>query len=189
MVAEKNRVWRLVGTKATMRFNAWMKPRSSIWSASSRTRISSSRKRQSALVDEVEQAARSCHEDIEPARHFAHALAVGDAAEDDADRQFHELAVGARRSGDLGGELTRRGQHQHADLAGLEIFALGGEPVERRQHEGRGLAGAGLGDAEQVAPGQQRRDGLALDRRRRVVFGMRERIENGLREPESLKSH
>ncbi len=41
MVAEKNRVWRCAGTICTILRSAWMKPRSSIWSASSRTRISS----------------------------------------------------------------------------------------------------------------------------------------------------
>jgi hypothetical protein len=37
--------------------------------------------------------------------------------------------------------------------------------VQRRQRESGGLAGAGLGNAQQVAPFQQGRDGLALDRR------------------------
>ena len=49
---------------------------------------------------------------------------------------------------------------------GLGMLRGGGQAVERRQHEGRGLAGAGLGDAEQVAAGQDGRDGLRLDRRR-----------------------
>ena len=51
----------------TIRFSAWMKPRSSIWSASSRTRISSCAG-QRALVDEVEQAAGRGDEDVEAAR-------------------------------------------------------------------------------------------------------------------------
>ena len=40
MVAEKSRVWRLAGTSLEIRFSAWMKPRSSIWSATSSTRAS-----------------------------------------------------------------------------------------------------------------------------------------------------
>ena len=40
MVAEKNSVWRLRGSMRTIFLSAWMKPRSSIWSASSSTRIS-----------------------------------------------------------------------------------------------------------------------------------------------------
>ena len=70
---------------------------------------------------------------------------------------------------------------------GLGMFARGGEPVERGQHERRRLAGAGLGDAEQVAAGQDRRDGLALDRRRLRIILRGERIEQGLREPEGMK--
>ena len=44
MVAEKNRVWRFAGSIFTICLSAWMKPRSIIWSASSRTRISTSRR-------------------------------------------------------------------------------------------------------------------------------------------------
>ncbi len=63
-------------------------------------------------------------------------------------------------------------------------FGVGGQAVERWQHEGRGLAGAGLGDAEQVAAGENRRNGLELDRRRLRIILRGERIEQGLREPE-----
>jgi hypothetical protein len=42
------------------------------------------------------------------------------------------------------------------------------EPAEDRQGERGGLAGAGLGLAEHVAAGQQRRDGGGLDRRRAI---------------------
>ena len=67
---------------------------------------------------------------------------------------------------------------------GLRDVAVGGEPVERRQHERRGLAGAGLGDAEQIAAGEDRRDRLELDRRRLRIILRRKRIEKGLREPQ-----
>ena len=144
-------------------------------------------KAQRALVDEVEQAAGRGDQHVEAARDGAHALVVGNAAEDHADREAHELAVGLGAGGDLRGELARRRKHQHADLAGLRDVAGGGEAVERRQHEGRGLAGAGLGDAEQVAAGQDGRDGLELDRRRLRIILRGERIEQGLREPEGMK--
>ena len=50
--------------------------------------------------------------------------------------------------------------------------AVGGEPVQDRQREGGGLAGAGLGDAQQVASGEDVGNGLGLDRRGlRVAFG------------------
>ena len=38
------------------------------------------------------------------------------------------------------------------------------QAVQQGQGESRRLAGAGLGDAQQVAPFEQRRDGLALNR-------------------------
>ena len=51
------------------------------------------------------------------------------------------------------------------------MLRVGREAVERGQHERRRLAGAGLGDAEQIAAGQNRRDRLALDRRRlRIIL-------------------
>ena len=70
---------------------------------------------------------------------------------------------------------------------GFGIWRLADEPVERRQHECRRLAGAGLGDAEQVAAGEDRRDGLALDRRRLRIILRGERIEQGLGKPKGLK--
>ena len=45
MVAEKNRVWRWPAASSRSCLSAWMKPRSSIWSASSSTRISTSARR------------------------------------------------------------------------------------------------------------------------------------------------
>ena len=90
-------------------------------------------KAERALVDEVEQAAGRGDEHVEAARDGAHALVVGDAAEDDADREAHELAVGLGAGGDLRGELAGRGKHQHADLAGLRDVA---RAAARRSSEG-----------------------------------------------------
>ena len=140
-----------------------------------------------ALVDEVEQSAGCRHQDIEAARNGANALVVGDAAENDTDRQPHELAIGFGAGGDLRGKLTGRCEHQHADLAGLRDLPRGGQTVERGQHERRGLAGARLGDAEQVAAGQDRRNGLELDGGRLRIIFRGKRIEQGLRQPQALK--
>ena len=70
---------------------------------------------------------------------------------------------------------------------GFGMLRVGGEAVERRQHERRRLAGAGLGDAEQVAAGEDGRDRLALDRRRLRIILRGKRVEQGLRKPESMK--
>ena len=133
MVAEKNRVCRLGGTSATIRFSAWMKPRSSIWSASSRTRISSSRRLSARWSMRSSRRPGRGDEHVEAARDGAHALVVGHAAEDDADREAHELAIGFGAGGDLRGELARRRKHQHADLARLGDAA-------RRRRGGRARA-------------------------------------------------
>ncbi len=113
-------------------------------------------------------------------------LRIGNAAEDDADREAHEPAVGCGAGGDLRGELTRRGEDQHADLAGLGDLRGWPQAVERGQHESRGLAGAGLGDAEKVAAGEDRRNGLELDGGRLRIIFRGERIEQGLGQPEGM---
>ena len=73
--------------------------------------------------------------------------------------------VGFEALDDLGGQLARRAQHQHA--AGALFKPLLGlrEMIENRQRESGGLAGSGLRDADDVACGQHLRDGLGLDRR------------------------
>src|SRR5438067_2407278 len=95
--------------------------------------------------------------------------------------------VGA--GGDLRRQLTRGSENQHTDLAGLGNLAIAGKAVERGQHERRRLAGAGLGDAEQIAAGENRGNGLALDWRRLRIIFRGERVEQGLREPERMKRH
>ena len=59
--------------------------------------------------------------------------------------------------------------------------------IEDREREGRGLAGAGLGDADHIALGEQQRDGLGLDRSGgNVAFGG-QRAEDRLCEAEIVK--
>ena len=84
-------------------------------------------------------------------------------------------------------QSARRRKHEHADLARLGDSAVGGQPVERGQHESRGLAGAGLGDAQQVAPGEDRRNGLELDRRRLRIIPRGKRIEQRLGQAKRMK--
>ena len=87
---------------STMRFrSAWMKPRSSIWSASSRTRISTSRQAQRPAVDEVEQAAGRGDENVDAVRQVALLLADRHAAEHDGGGEPQVAAIGAEAVGDL----------------------------------------------------------------------------------------
>ena len=88
-------------------------------------------------------------------------------------------AVGAQRLGDLDAQLARRRQHErlHGRLGGVDV-------LHDRQPEGRRLAGSGLRLADHVAALQQRRDRLFLDRARRLVADVAQRVQRGLGEPE-----
>ena len=72
-------------------------------------------------------------------------------------------------------------------LLGCGRTRLAGEAVEDRQREGRGLAGAGLRDADEVAPCEQERDGLGLDRGGGDVALFGEGAEDRLCEAEFVK--
>ena len=85
----------------------------------------------------------------------------------------HPARVLLEGLGHLDGELARRHQHQGLRLAPRDIDA-----GEDRQRERRGLAGAGLRLTDEVATLEQRRDGLALDGRRRFVADGRERRDD-----------
>ena len=101
------------GSMRTIASSAWMKPRSIIWSASSSTKISTSRS--------VRRAGRSGRaggpgvatrmSTPRPVRRSACRRA---AAEHGGHRHLAELAIAAAVVGDLGGELARRREHQHA---------------------------------------------------------------------------
>jgi NAD(P)H-dependent flavin oxidoreductase YrpB (nitropropane dioxygenase family) len=79
------------------------------------------------------------------------------------------------RLGHLDGELSRRDEDECHRVAGVVAVAVAAEAFEDRQRERRRLPGAGGGLAEEVATFQQRRDRLALDRRRLLVAQLRER--------------
>ncbi|TPW10671.1 MAG: hypothetical protein FD127_3632 [Acidimicrobiaceae bacterium] len=72
--------------------------------------------------------------------------------------------------------LVHRLRHLHRELAGghederdRSDSGIGVDLLEHGQCEGGCLAGAGRGLAEQIATGEEQRDGLALDRRRLLV--------------------
>ena len=63
------------------------------------------------------------------------------------------------------------------------------QPAEHRQGESRRFAGAGLGDAKNILALQGRRDGLGLDRRRRVIAGRLNGRENLFRKAQFVECH
>ena len=74
------------------------------------------------------------------------------------------LGVALAGLGNLDGQFAGRCQYQH-----LGRHVAGVHAGQQRQGKGCGLAGAGLCLAQQIATGQQRRDGFCLDRRRSFV--------------------
>ena len=88
---------------------------------------------------------------------------------------------------DLRGEFARRLEDQRARhaRAGAALLQHG----EHRQHEGGGLAGAGLRDAEHVAPRENVRDGLLLDGGGGRVTGRRDGGENFFGQAEMGEGH
>ncbi len=108
------------------------------------------------------------HAALERAQLLAHRLAAVDRQHPDA----QAAPVAVHRLGDLHRQLAGRHQDQAADRAPLAARAA--DAVQQRQREGGRLAGAGRGLAQHVAPGQQRRDRLALDRGRLLVAQRRQ---------------
>ena len=98
-------------------------------------------------------------------------VAERDAADQERDVEFLAGAVFVELFLDLGGEFAGRLQDEGAGhpCPGAALFQHG----EHRQDEGSGLAGAGLGDAENVAAGQNVRDRLFLNGGRGGVAGGR----------------
>ena len=114
----------------------------------------------------VQRAAGRGDDDVHPALQRPE-LADDRLAAVDRQRADAEVAaVAVDGLGDLRRQLARRDQDERARRAAVGAAA---EALQQRQRERRGLAGAGGRLAEQVAPFQQRRDGLALDRRGLLV--------------------
>ena len=70
--------------------------------------------------------------------------------------------------------------------AGVPARGVAGlvDPLQHRQRERRGLAGAGRGLPEQVAPFEEQRNGLALDRRGFFIAEGGDRRDHRLRKAE-----
>ena len=85
MVAEKNSVCRSIGSLATILRMSWMKPMSSMRSASSSTRNSTWPSFSALLCDEIEQAARRRDQDFDALHHRADLAAHRHAADRQAE--------------------------------------------------------------------------------------------------------
>ena len=114
------------------------------------------------------------HHHMHPAAQLAQLHIHGLAAVDRQDMEAGQVTgVGLHRFGHLERQLAGRRQHQDLRLGQAHI-----QPAEQRQGKGGGLAGAGLGHAQQVAPGKQRRDTLGLYRRGGLVTDLFDRLKD-----------
>jgi hypothetical protein len=144
--------------------------------------------RHGALVDQIEQTARRCHQHFDAVGERAHLAVDRHAANGERDRERpHVPSIGAEAVRNLARQFAGRRQHQ--DAAGL-LFrpqALGIEVIQDRQREGRGLARAGLRDADDVAALQHDGNGLILDRGGSYVFFVHESAIDRLSEAKVVK--
>ena len=111
------------------------------------------------LVNEVDDAPGSADDDLGAALERADLGAVGGAAVDG--HHLQSAGAGGHVSDGLGAlerELAGGGQNERLNDVVARV-----DGVEQRKPEGRRLAGSGLGDADDVAAGQQNRDRLLLD--------------------------
>ena len=118
---------------------------------------------QLAALKMVKETARGGDQDVDAAVQLQFLVAEGDAPDQEGPGELAHLACGIafKGGGNLVGQLPGRGDdkgsgHPRPAAAGRQAF-------DHRQGEGRGLARAGLGDAQDVPPGQGDGDGLGLD--------------------------
>ena len=120
------------------------------------------------LLSEVEQSTRRRHQNVAADLERADLRVDAHAAEHLSDPQRHVLAVIARALRHLRGQLARRREYERARSA-LARSRGGRKPLQYGQHEAGGLAGSGLRAGQYVAARKNRRDGLNLNGRGRVV--------------------
>ncbi len=142
---------------------------------------------QPAALEMVEQAAGRRDQHVDAARELGILIVERDAADHQRDIELVVDAVFDEAFFDLRGEFAGRLEDQRARhaRAGAALLQHG----QHRQHEGRRLAGAGLRDAEHVAPGEHVGDGLILDGSGSFVTSRRNGGENFFGQAEMRKRH
>ena len=132
--------------------------------------------------DEIEHAPHRADDDVPAAAQLRLLVANGSSAKDRHHVHAARRSIHTQRLGDLDAQLARRRQHQRLHLVELRIYVF-----DHRQSEGGGLARSGLRLSDHIAPGQQRRDRLLLDRARRLIADLAHGRENGLRQAKLLE--
>ncbi len=117
-----------------------------------------------AFVDKVEEAAGTGHEDVDALAHGFDLRTFADAAVDEGVAEAQVLPVGLEAFADLGGEFPRGGEDEDAGGFAARAGGIFVQGVQDGEGKGGRFSGAGLGAAEEIAPGEEGRDGLGLDR-------------------------
>jgi hypothetical protein len=142
-----------------------------------------------AVGNQVLQTARGGDHHVDAARQLVDLGAARHAAQHQSGGQAGAGAEAAQALIDLHRQFAGRRQDQGAAGHGVGTAAHGGKAGQDRQAEGRRLARAGLGDAQDVAALQLRRDGLGLNRRRRIESGCFQALEKVSGQAEFGKCH
>ena len=165
MVAENSSVCRSVGSFATILRMSWMKPMSSMRSASSSTKISTPVEPQRVALHQVEQAAGRGDQHVDAVHQRAHLAAHRHAA--DGERRLRCAGAG-RRCGSCRGSGRRARASGSAPARGRSCARDACGSSARRFRIGSAKAAVlpvpVCAMPIEVAALQQQRDGLGLDR-------------------------
>ena len=110
------------------------------------------------LVNQIEQAAGSCHQHIYTANQVTLLAYIAHATENAGGRDSRKLGVLLKTVFYLNGKLTSREENQRAASLGRTELSGIQQQLQNRESKGRRLARTRLGDTQQVTPLQQTRD-------------------------------
>src|SRR5262249_45884657 len=127
------------------------------------------RERDVTLSDVIDEPAGRGNQYVYAARQCLGLGCVPDTAEHYCDGGAEMLPIDAEALSDLARKFASGSEHQDAATFRRRLPPMGRQPVDDRQREGRSLACPRLSDAKSVAAGENDRNGLCLNCRRRMV--------------------
>ncbi len=115
------------------------------------------------LVHQIEKTSRRRDQNMDSVAQRPDLRPNGGAAINHRRAQAQMAAVGSKAVIDLVSQFTCRRQYQRMRLTAPCRTSAFREAVQQRQSKGGRLASAGLGNAQQIVPFEQRRNGFELD--------------------------
>ena len=132
-----------------------------------------------ALAAQVEQTAGGSDEEVATLAEGGDLRAFADAAVAGSDDCTGIAGVGGDVLGDLDDQFAGRGQNEATDTPLMGVIGRAEQAREQRQREGGRLTGTRLGNANDVEPLDDRRDGGLLNRRGFSVTLVGDRFKDG----------